>query len=125
MKTISEPHRCFWCNDLPIYRNYHDFEWGFPVLDDARLFEKICLEGFQSGLSWLTVLKKRENLRSAFNGFDIQSVARFTQKDIERLMKDVGIIRHRAKIESVINNARCAENMLQSESSLSCLFLAF
>ena len=125
MEKVAEPHRCFWCNDTQIYREYHDTEWGFPVLDDTRLFEKICLEGFQSGLSWLTILRKRENFRLAFKGFDIPSVARFMQQDIERLVTDAGIIRHRGKIEAAINNARCAEKMLQSESSLAAYFWRF
>lgn len=125
MEIITQPHRCFWCNDSKIYRDYHDAEWGFPVLDDTRLFEKICLEGFQSGLSWLTILRKRENFRLAFKGFDIASVARFTQKDIERLVTDAGIIRHRGKIEAAINNARCAEKLLESESSLAAYFWSF
>lgn len=119
------PHRCFWCNDSEIYQRYHDTEWGFPVVDDTRLFEKICLEGFQSGLSWLTILRKRENFRLAFNGFDIPSVARFTQKDIERLLTDAGIIRHQGKIQAAINNARCAEKMLESKSSLAAYFWRF
>lgn len=125
MEIITQPYRCFWCNDSKIYRDYHDAEWGFPVLDDTRLFEKICLEGFQSGLSWLTILRKRENFRLAFKGFDIASVARFTQKDIERLVTDAGIIRHRGKIEAAINNARCAEKLLESESSLAAYFWSF
>ena len=125
MEISVPPHRCFWCNDSEIYRDYHDTEWGFPVLDDTHLFEKICLEGFQSGLSWLTILKKRDNFRLAFNGFDIASVARFTQKDIERLMADAGIVRHRGKIEAAINNARCAEKLLESESSLAAFFWRF
>lgn len=125
MEIITQPHRCFWCNDSKIYRDYHDAEWGFPVLDDTRLFEKICLEGFQSGLSWLTILRKRENFRLAFKGFDIASVARFTQKDIERLVTDAGIIRHRGKIEAAINNARCTERLLESESSLAAYFWRF
>jgi DNA-3-methyladenine glycosylase I len=125
MEISFPPHRCFWCNDSEIYRDYHDTEWGFPVLDDTHLFEKICLEGFQSGLSWLTILKKRDNFRLAFNGFDIASVARFTQKDIERLMADAGIVRHRGKIEAAINNARSAEKLLESESSLAAYFWRF
>lgn len=125
MEIITQPYRCFWCNDSKIYRDYHDAEWGFPVLDDTRLFEKICLEGFQSGLSWLTILRKRENFRLAFKGFDIASVARFTQKDIERLVTDAGIIRHRGKIEAAINNARCTERLLESESSLAAYFWRF
>ena len=125
MGKITEPHRCFWCNDSQIYRDYHDTEWGFPILDDTHLFEKVCLEGFQSGLSWLTILRKRENFRLAFSGFDIASLARFTQKDIERLMANAGIVRHRGKIEAAINNARCAEKLLESESSLADYFWRF
>jgi len=125
MYEASQPHRCFWCNDSQLYRDYHDTEWGFPVVDDIQLFEKICLEGFQSGLSWLTILRKRENFRLAFNRFDIASVARFTQKDIERLMADAGIVRHRGKIEAAINNARCAEKLLESKSSLAAYFWCF
>jgi DNA-3-methyladenine glycosylase I len=125
MKIVNEPHRCFWCNDSQIYRDYHDTEWGFPVFDDTQLFEKICLEGFQSGLSWLTILRKRENFRRAFNGFDIASLVRFTQKDIALLMADTGIVRHRGKIEAAINNARCAEKLLESETSLAAYFWRF
>jgi DNA-3-methyladenine glycosylase I len=125
MEIATQPHRCFWCNESPIYRDYHDTEWGFPVVDDIQLFEKICLEAFQSGLSWLTILKKRDNFRLAFHGFDIASVARFTQKDIERLMADAGIVRHRGKTEAAINNARCAEKLLESESSLAAYFWRF
>jgi DNA-3-methyladenine glycosylase I len=102
--------RCGWCRGDEQYAIYHDTEWGFPVRDDRALFEKISLEGFQSGLSWLTILRKRENFRKAFAGFDIERVARFTRRDVERLMNDAGIVRHRGKIESTINNAqRCAE----------------
>ena len=125
MGIVIQPHRCFWCNDAQIYRDYHDTEWGFPVVDDTRLFEKICLEGFQSGLSWLTILRKRGNFRLAFKDFDIASVARLTQKDIERLMTDAGIVRHQGKIEAAINNARCAEKMLESHSSLAVYFWQF
>jgi len=117
-------HRCFWCDDSQIYQDYHDTEWGFPVVDDTRLFEKICLEGFQPGLSWLTILRKRENFRAAFHQFDIASVARFTEKDIARLLADAGIVRHRAKIEAAINNARCAEKILES-STLATYFWQF
>lgn len=109
-------HRCYWCDDSELYQRYHDTEWGFPVLDDTRLFEKICLEGFQSGLSWLTILRKRESFRLAFNQFDIASVARFSENDITRLLSDAGIVRHRGKIEAAINNARCAERMLETSS---------
>ena len=125
MEITVAPHRCFWCDDSQIYCDYHDTEWGFPVLDDTHLFEKICLEGFQSGLSWLTILKKRKNFRLAFNGFDIASVARMTQKDIEGLMFDAVIVRHRGKIEAAINNARCAEKLLESKASLADYFWCF
>ncbi len=98
--------RCAWCAATPAYRDYHDREWGFPVDDDTRLFEKLCLEGFQAGLSWLTILNKREAFRRAFAGFDAARVARFGARDVERLLGDAGIVRHRGKIESAINNAR-------------------
>lgn len=102
--------RCFWGGSPPEYRAYHDNEWGRPVHDDTRLFEKICLEGFQSGLSWLTILRKRENFRAAFAGFDVDAVAAFGESDVDRLLADAGIVRHRGKIESTISNARrCAE----------------
>jgi len=100
--------RCLWCGDDPVYVAYHDEEWGRPVVDDRRLFEKICLEGFQSGLSWLTILRKREHFRAAFAGFDPERVARFGAKDVTRLLGDAGIVRHRGKIESAINNAKRA-----------------
>jgi DNA-3-methyladenine glycosylase I len=98
--------RCAWCAATPAYRHYHDREWGYPVTDDRRLFEKLCLEGFQAGLSWLTILNKREAFRAAFADFDAERVARFTPSDVERLLGDAGIVRHRGKIESAINNAR-------------------
>ncbi len=110
--------RCFWCMSDPLYRDYHDREWGFPVVDDERLFEKICLEGFQSGLSWLTILKKRENFREAFHDFDIQRIARMTGRDVQRLLRNAGIVRHRGKIESVINNAHRAIDLIQAEGSI-------
>jgi DNA-3-methyladenine glycosylase I len=100
--------RCWWAGSDPLYVKYHDEEWGRPVVDDTRLFEKICLEGFQAGLSWITILRKRENFRNAFAGFDPAKVARFTARDVSRLLKDEGIIRHRGKIESTINNAKRA-----------------
>jgi DNA-3-methyladenine glycosylase I len=100
--------RCSWAGADPLYVRYHDDEWGLPVHHDHQLFEKICLEGFQSGLSWLTILRKRENFRRAFRGFDFTKIARFSARDVERLMKDAGIVRHRGKIESTINNARHA-----------------
>lgn len=110
--------RCFWCAADPLYVRYHDTEWGFPVHDDRRLFEKITLEGFQSGLSWLTILRKRENFRAAFDGFDIEKVARYTPRKVERLLKDAGIVRHRGKIESTINNARRCADLIDAEGSL-------
>ena len=100
--------RCAWCAATPAYQHYHDTEWGFPVTDERRLFEKLCLEGFQAGLSWLTILNKREAFRSGFAGFDPAAVARFTEADVQRLLGDAGIVRHRGKIESTINNARRA-----------------
>ena len=98
--------RCFWCAATPAYRHYHDHEWGRPASDDRRLFEKLCLEGFQAGLSWLTILNKREAFRTAFADFDAAQVARFDAADVQRLLLDAGIVRHRGKIESAINNAR-------------------
>lgn len=98
--------RCAWCRATPLYRNYHDTEWGFPVDDERRLFEKICLEGFQAGLSWLTILNKRENFRSAFNHFDAGQVSLFGAGEVTRLLSDAGIVRHAGKIASTINNAR-------------------
>jgi DNA-3-methyladenine glycosylase I len=97
--------RCAWCRSSAAYRDYHDREWGFPVDDETRLFEKLCLEGFQAGLSWLTILNKRDAFRRAFAGFDAARVARFGARDVERLLGDAGIVRHRGKIESAINNA--------------------
>src|SRR5262245_17012510 len=111
--------RCWWGDGDPAYRPYHDNEWGFPVTDDRRLFEKICLEGFQSGLSWLTILRKREAFRRAFAGFDVERVARFTPAHVERLLKDAGIVRHRGKIESTIQNARRARELVREFGSLS------
>lgn len=110
--------RCWWGHEPDIYRRYHDEEWGFPVADDTRLFEKICLEGFQSGLSWLTILKKRENFRDAFAGFDFRKIARYTDKDISSLLQNAGIIRHRGKIEATINNASRAIEIVDEFGSL-------
>lgn len=110
--------RCRWCSEAPDFLAYHDTEWGFPVGDDRRLFEKLCLESFQSGLSWRTILAKRENFRRAFLGFDFNKVAAFTPHDVERLLNDPGIVRHRGKIEAVINNARCAQALVAREGSL-------
>jgi DNA-3-methyladenine glycosylase I len=113
----GEP-RCPWSGAAPEFLAYHDTEWGFPVADDNRLFEKLSLEGFQSGLSWRTILAKRENFRTAFHGFDIARVASFTDRDVQRLLQDAGIVRHRGKIEAVINNARRAEVLADEKGSL-------
>ena len=118
---ISHPDgtvRCWWAGTDPLYLRYHDDEWGRPVVDDNRLFEKICLEGFQAGLSWLTILRKREAFRRAFAGFDIERVARFNGRDVARLLQDEGIVRHRGKIESTINNARRAAEVSGEFGSL-------
>jgi len=111
--------RCRWSDVAPEFIAYHDTEWGFPVSDDQRLFEKLSLEGFQSGLSWRTILAKRENFREAFHGFDVERVARYTARDVERLLGNAGIVRHRGKIEAVINNARKARELVKREGSLS------
>ncbi|CCE94966.1 DNA-3-methyladenine glycosylase I [Sinorhizobium fredii HH103] len=116
--------RCAWHGNLEDYRRYHDEEWGRPVTDDRRLFEKICLEGFQSGLSWLTILRKREAFRSAFAGFDFDAVAEFGDADIERCLADPGIVRHRGKIVSTINNARRAQELRSEFGSLAAYFWA-
>jgi DNA-3-methyladenine glycosylase I len=114
--------RCHWCGGAPEFLGYHDQEWGFPVADDQRLFEKICLEGFQSGLSWRTILNKRDAFRAAFAGFDVHKVARFTERDVERLLGDAGIVRHRGKIEAAIHNASRAIEMVEQEGSLAAYF---
>jgi len=114
--------RCAWGAEPEIYRLYHDREWGRPVTDDVRLFEKICLEGFQAGLSWLTILRKRENFRAAFCGFDFEQVARFGKCDVERLLTDGGIVRHRKKIESAIHNAERARELRAEFGSLAAYF---
>jgi len=114
--------RCPWAGADPLYLRYHDEEWGFPVADDRRLFEKVCLEGFQAGLSWLTILRKRENFRKAFANFDAARVARFGPRDIQRLLGDAGIVRHRGKIESAINNARRALELRKEKGSLAAYF---
>ena len=110
--------RCRWCGAAAEFLAYHDNEWGFPVSDDRRLFEKLCLEGFQCGLSWRTILAKRENFRAAFHNFDFDRIARFTERDVVRLLKDEGIVRHRGKIEAVINNARQVRELIKHEGSL-------
>ena len=117
--------RCAWATSDPLYLRYHDREWGFPVADDRRLFEKICLEGFQSGLSWLTILRKREAFRAAFRGFDLDAVARFGARDVTRLLKDAGIVRHRGKIESTIGNARRARQIVAETGSLAAFVWSF
>ena len=111
--------RCTWGASTPDYREYHDEEWGRPVTDDRRLFEKLCLEGFQSGLSWLTILRKRPAFRAAFADFDFEEVAGYTEADVERLLQDAGIVRHRGKIEATINNAARAVEMVEAEGSIS------
>jgi DNA-3-methyladenine glycosylase I len=117
--------RCCWAVGDAAYRAYHDTEWGSPQGDDTRLFEKVCLEGFQSGLSWLTILRKRENFRHAFAGFDPSLVATFDQSDVDRLLGDAGIVRHRGKIEATINNAGRALEMADEFGSLSAYFWAY
>ena len=117
--------RCAWCDAAPEFNAYHDTEWGFPVVDDIRLFEKICLEGFQSGLSWRTILAKREDFRRVFHDFDYDRVATFKEKDVERLLQDASIIRHRGKIEATINNAKRTQEMIKSEGSLAVYFWSF
>lgn len=117
--------RCWWCGDDPMYRDYHDREWGRAVTDDDRLFEKLCLEGFQSGLSWLTILRKRENFRRAFAGFDFERVATFDDADVARLLADAGIVRHRGKIVSTINNAKRALELRREFGDLISYFRQF
>lgn len=117
--------RCKWCEAAPEFFAYHDKEWGFPVSDDQRLFEKICLESFQSGLSWRTILAKRENFRKAFHHFDFNKVARFTQRDINRLLKDEGIVRHRGKIEATINNAKRARELVKEQGSIAAFIWSY
>ena len=126
---MSEPflgpdgqERCRWSGAAPEFLDYHDTEWGFPVSDDRRLFEKLCLESFQSGLSWRTILSKRENFRNAFNNFEFDEVADFGDKDVERLLQDEGIVRHRGKIEATINNARQAQVLVKETGSLAAYF---
>lgn len=123
--TVKGPDgkpRCSWCSSATEFFDYHDNEWGYPVSDDIRLFEKICLESFQAGLSWRTILAKRENFRAAFHNFDFDKVAKFTQRDVNHLLKDDGIVRHRGKIEAVINNAKMAKKLIKQEGSLAAFF---
>ena len=117
--------RCYWPGEHADYIAYHDDEWGRPVADDVRLYEKICLEGFQSGLSWLTILRKRENFRAGFAGFDFRKVAGFGEDDVRRLLADAGIVRHRGKIESTINNARRAVELVAEAGSLASFIWSF
>ena len=127
-RTVDGPDghpRCGWCGTIPEFFPYHDREWGFPVADDRRLFEKICLESFQAGLSWRSILAKRDNFRAAFAGFDHERVAAFDGSDIERLLSDPGIVRHRGKIEAVINNASRASELIRDEGSIAAHFWSF
>ena len=117
--------RCWWAGGDPLYRSYHDDEWGHPVRDDIRLFEKLCLEGFQAGLSWLTILRKRDNFRRAFDGFDPRPVARYGDADVDRLLADAGIVRHRGKIEATINNARRYGELVAETGSLAAYLWGF
>ncbi|MEM7443698.1 MAG: DNA-3-methyladenine glycosylase I [Pseudomonadota bacterium] len=117
--------RCWWHGGFDDYTAYHDSEWGRPVDDDRRLFEKICLEGFQAGLSWLTILRKRENFRKAFANFEFEKVADFTEVDVERLLNDAGIIRHRGKIEATINNAQRALDLVEEKGSVAAYVWGF
>ncbi len=130
LKTVQGDdgrHRCSWCEapDFLEYRRYHDEEWGFPVSDETRLFEKLCLEGFQAGLSWRTILAKRPAFRVAFAGFDAVKVADFGEADVQRLLLDAGIVRHRGKIEAVIGNARALLAMRERGESLAALVWSF
>lgn len=127
-KTIKGPDgkpRCAWCEATDDFFPYHDKEWGFPVDNDQRLFEKLCLESFQSGLSWRTILAKRENFRKAFHKFDYKKISRFTQRDVTRLLKDEGIVRHRGKIEAVINNAKRMQELIKQHGSLAAYVWSF
>ena len=117
--------RCWWCGEDELYQRYHDTEWGRPVADDHRLFEKLCLEGFMSGLSWLTILRKRESFRAAFAGFDPAVVAAFGEHDVERLLADTGIVRHRGKIEATLNNARRYAELVAEFGSLAAYVWAY
>jgi DNA-3-methyladenine glycosylase I len=125
IKGTDGKRRCAWGASTPDYEPYHDREWGFPVVDDRRLFEKICLEGFQAGLSWLTILRKREHFRKAFSGFDHRKVARYGPDHVARLLANPGIIRHRGKIEATIQNARCATQLVEETGSLAAYLWRF
>ena len=117
--------RCWWCGDDPLYVDYHDHEWGRPQGDDVRLFEKLCLEGFQAGLSWITILRKRGNFRRAFDGFRPERVARYGEAEVQRLLADAGIVRHRGKIEAAIGNARRALDVIERHGSLAAFLWRF
>jgi len=121
-KSADGRARCSWCGDDPLYVAYHDREWGRPVREDCRLYEKICLEGFQSGLAWITILRKRRAFRAAFADFDFERVARFGARDVSRLLGDAGIVRHRGKIESAVNNAQRALELVEEFGSLRAFF---
>jgi len=118
----ATPRRCPWCGDDPLYVAYHDHEWGYPVDDDRRLFEKLCLEGFQSGLAWITILRKREAFREGFADFEFERVAKMGAREVQRLMGNAGIVRHRGKIESAINNAKRARELAEEAGSLAAYF---
>ena len=122
MPSTNNIRRCYWAGEDPLYIAYHDREWGFPVDDDRRLFEKICLEGFQAGLSWRTILGKRDAFRQAFAGFDFDRVAHFGARDVRRLLRNAGIVRHRGKIESTVNNAKHARELVAEFGSLAAYF---
>jgi DNA-3-methyladenine glycosylase I len=125
MVTTHDHHRCAWCGTDPLYVRYHDEEWGVPLHDDRRLFEAIVLDGAQAGLSWITILRKRENYRTAFHDFDIERVARITPARIEKLMLDPGIVRNRMKIESAVKNARATLRIQEEFGSLSAWYWRF
>ena len=126
MPRDAQPlQRCFWSDGSPLYDGYHDREWGWPVVDDIRLFEKISLEGFQAGLSWITILKKRDAFRAGFDGFDFRKVAAYTEADVQRLLGDAGIVRHRGKIEAVIHNAGRAIELQREFGSLARYFWGY
>ena len=125
MENADNLTRCPWCGTDPLYVAYHDHEWGRPVTDDRRLFEKLCLEGFQSGLSWLTILRKREGFRAAFRGFEPELIASWGEPETARLLGDPGIVRHRGKIESVLNNARRACDLVDEAGSLAAFLWRF
>lgn len=125
IKGSDSVARCFWAARTEAYAHYHDHEWGVPTRDDRWIFEKLCLEGFQAGLSWLTILNKRENFRAGFANFEVDAVARFTSRSVNRLLKDAGIVRHRGKIESTINNAKRAQELQREFGSLAAFVWQF